>query len=842
MAVEPLVIFVPEETAYDWGDAPNTYATLAASGGPSHGIFETLYLGAQEDGETDGLATTGANGDDTTGVDDEDGVVVADLALTEGSSAVVRVTATNQTTSPAFLSGWIDFDGNGQFESSERASTTVTAGSFQQQVQLNFGTVPANAPATTYARFRLTTDEAGTLPTGPARDGEVEDYVVTITPTPEPDQIDWGDAPDTGTGASAGNYNTSASDNGPRHTIVANLAMGSLIDAETDGQPTSNANGDDTTGVDDEDGVTIPALVEGETAIVTVNVTNLSGVGAQLYGWIDFNANGVFETGERVTAAVPTGAAAADVTLNFGIVPANGVTQTYARFRLSSDAAAAQPIGPAQDGEVEDYVVTISAGPEDAFDWGDAPDSGPGTGAGNYSTLAGDNGPRHVLVDGLRLGLRVDAETDGQPTATANGDDINPPTALDDEDGVNPFDLALTEGDGALVRVTATNQLNVDAVLYGWIDFDGNGVFDLSERAAITVTAGALNMVVNLDFGTVPANGLTETMARFRLSTDGAAGAPTGAAADGEVEDHRVTITSIVDWGDAPDGAIGTGTGNYNTLAADNGPSHRVISGLHIGAIVDGENDGQPTVDANGDDTSPAGAADDEDGVLVSDLNLEEGQAAVVTVIVTNSTQESAVLYGWVDFNANGIFDATESAQVVIPADSVLRPVTLDFGLVPANAVTQTYARFRLSTDTAAASPTGPAANGEVEDYVVVINPRPAAIDLVSFTAEAVDGVNRVRWTTAGEVDTNGFHLYRSTTKERKDAVRITAAMIPAQGPNGGAYGYDDVAVVPGVRYSYWLVEVENGAEAAEYGPVAAAVRSDQVMTHAVFLPMVVRR
>ncbi|MCB0161149.1 MAG: hypothetical protein KDD83_23605, partial [Caldilineaceae bacterium] len=443
------------------------------------------------------------------------------------------------------------------------------------------------------------------------------------------------------------------------------------------------------------------------------------------------------------------------------------------------------------------------------------------TGAGNYSTLSSDNGPRHVLVDGLRLGLRVDAENDGQPTATADGDDINPPTALDDEDGVNPFDLALVEGDDAVIRVTATNQTNVDATLYGWIDFDGNGVFDLSERAAITVTAGALNMVVNLDFGTVPANGLTETMARFRLSTDGAAGEPTGAATDGEVEDHRVTMTSIVDWGDAPDGAVGTGVGNYNTLSADNGPSHRVVSGLHIGAIVDGESDGQPTVDANGDDTSPAGAADDEDGVLVSDLNLEEGQAAVVTVIVTNSTQESAVLYGWVDFNANGVFDATESAQVVIPSNSVLRAVTLDFGLVPANDVTQTYARFRLSTDTAAASPTGPAGNGEVEDHAVVINPRPAAIDLVSFTAETVDGVNKVRWTTAGEVDTNGFHLYRSTTSERKDAARITGAMIPAQGPNGGVYVYDDVAVVAGVRYFYWLVEVENGAEAAEYGPVA---------------------
>lgn len=838
VAVERLVISAADD-GLDWGDAPDTYGTLDAGNGPSHRIISTLYLGAQVDEEVDGRPTNTANGDDTNGLDDEDGVVTATLALTEGGTAVVRVTATNQTASPAFLYGWIDFDGNGVFDDDESANTTIAAGAVQQQVELDFGSVPDGAPAATYARFRLSTDDAGTEPTGAAADGEVEDYPVSITP---PDQLDWGDAPDTSSGAGPGDYNTLGSNNGPSHSVVANLSIGDLIDAENDGQPTANANGDDTTNADDEDGVTIPTLVENQDGIITVNVTNLTGEAAVLYCWIDFNANGVFETSERVSANVPTGANDVDVTLNFGAVPALGVNQTFARCRLSSDPAAAEPLGPAQGGEVEDHVVTISTGPSQTLDWGDAPDTGDGTGAGNYNTLAADDGPHHGIVTGLRIGPNIDAEANGQPTANADGDDTNPPTAPDDEDGVNPFDLALTEGDDAVIRVSVTNQLESNAMLYGWIDFNGNGAFEVSERAAITVPAGSLNTVVNLDFGTVPANGVTATFGRFRLSTDTAAGSPTGAADDGEVEDYPVTIGAVIDWGDAPDASAGTGTDNYNTLASDNGPSHRVINGLNIGALVDGEADGQPTLNANGDDTNPVGAADDEDGVLVSDLTLTESEAAEITVVVNNSTQESAVLYGWIDFNANGVFDATESAQVTVPAGTVLTPVTLDFGAVPVTGVTQTYARFRISTDTAAALPTGPAPDGEVEDYPVTISLQPAAIDLVSFTAELVDANAVIRWTTGAEVDTNGFHLYRATTSERKDAVRITEAMIPAQGPNGGVYTYVDTAVLSGPSYSYWLIEVENGVEAAEYGPVLLVTRTVAERSNNIFLPMIVGR
>ena len=60
---------------------------------------------------------------------------------------------------------------------------------------------------------------------------------------------------------------------------------------------------------------------------------------------------------------MPDGTSSATVTLNFPVVPSHSAPGTYARFRLSTDAAAANPTGPANDGEVEDYQATNASAP-----------------------------------------------------------------------------------------------------------------------------------------------------------------------------------------------------------------------------------------------------------------------------------------------------------------------------------------------------------------------------------------------------------------------------------------------------------------------------------------------
>ncbi len=132
-------------------------------------------------------------------------------------------------------------------------------------------------------------------------------------------------------------------------------------------------------------------------------------------------------------------------------------------------------------------------------DFGDAPDTGVGTGVGNYQTSLADNGPRHTIVAGLRLGMNVDEEPDG--LTSDDGPNISP--APDDEDGAteNPVVWTITTGSAPKARLRATNTTANPATLYGWIDINRNGIFEnASERASVLVPAGSNNGLFTLNF------------------------------------------------------------------------------------------------------------------------------------------------------------------------------------------------------------------------------------------------------------------------------------------------------------------------------------------------------
>ncbi len=133
------------------------------------------------------------------------------------------------------------------------------------------------------------------------------------------------------------------------------------------------------------------------------------------------------------------------------------------------------------------------------------------------------------------------------------------------------------------------------------------------------------------------------------------------------LEDRRLLA---LDYGDAPDTLAGTGPGNYNTLSTDNGPNHTIVVGLKLGANVDGDGGALQNAAANADDVNGA-LPDDEDGAHESGGRsvLTVGAQPTVNVRVTNTTGVAATLYGWIDYNANGVFDnATERASVAVPS------------------------------------------------------------------------------------------------------------------------------------------------------------------------------
>ncbi|MBD2757173.1 T9SS type A sorting domain-containing protein [Spirosoma sp. BT704] len=184
--------------------------------------------------------------------------------------------------------------------------------------------------------------------------------VVTIPFSDTVSQIDFGDAPNT--------YRVALDySNGPRHTILDNLKLGSLIDAEASGQAGPNgldytATGDDVNGIDDEDGLTSFVSLSKSNTIysLSIAITNTTGMDATLSGWIDFNHDETFSNNERAQVIVLTGTTSA--ILSWTVLSGYVVGQTFARFRIATIASeVAQPYGAANSGEVEDYLITPAA-------------------------------------------------------------------------------------------------------------------------------------------------------------------------------------------------------------------------------------------------------------------------------------------------------------------------------------------------------------------------------------------------------------------------------------------------------------------------------------------------
>ena len=320
--------------------------------------------------------------------------------------------------------------------------------------------------------------------------------------------------------------------------VGSGLGLGAEADTEAatllGGDAGVDADGDDSDGSpDDEDGVTIPPLTQGVTSTITATVT---GTGGYLQAWIDWNADDDFDdSGEQVALNLQDDGTGADVTAGDGVItlevapPATvSVAQTYARFRWSSSQDLASS-DPANDGEVEDYALTVTS-----LDYGDAPADLSALDASMnpaYPTLIADNGAVHTLDGVTFLGSGVSPEADGQPTTAADGDD---------DDGVSfaGIDNIFTIGQANTVTVNAS----VAGFLNAWIDANQDGDFldsgeQIATNLALSPGDNSLSYTPNLS----QPHGATYM--RFRFSSAAVTSpSPAGALPDGEVEDYRVDL------------------------------------------------------------------------------------------------------------------------------------------------------------------------------------------------------------------------------------------------------------------------------------------------------------
>jgi hypothetical protein len=384
--------------------------------------------------------------------------------------------------------------------------------------------------------------------------------------------IDFGDAPNS--------YGTLLASDGARHVQIPRqtLWLGASTDGDPDGRPTPDASGDDvdayalpgtsrlqlvspsshsirTPAAGGPGGVTarLPAWIEvedlsGATVRLHLRTVPLGGTDEIVYGATDSSR----VMSARIAEAIGNAAGLTGVTAvpsNGGIVQIDGARNvTLSGGNLwpleRMPAALRLPANYAASG-IDGLTFTISDGVRAPVTFEFDNNSTALSGTTVIAFTAGE--PNQPLA--ARMADAISAALPGLTAAVSEPSPgtyqielalASPPagTFRNDDDGV-VISGAFHIGVNNLTPITVT--ASGPGFLDAWVDFNGNGVFGLSEKVINSqpVVAG-----VNIFQVTTPTNAvLGSTFARFRLSSQGGVD-PTGLAIGGEVEDYLVEIVS----------------------------------------------------------------------------------------------------------------------------------------------------------------------------------------------------------------------------------------------------------------------------------------------------------
>ncbi|CAN5555662.1 hypothetical protein BH11BAC3_BH11BAC3_40000 [soil metagenome] len=231
---------------------------------------------------------------------------------------------------------------------------------------------------------------------------------------------------------------------------------------------------------------------------------------------------------------------------HFQYCPTNGLT--YIGTTIHSDQTTLPTQWMTDIPGFDKSVTTASTSKDNHFifamspntsDYGDAPAS--------YDAGV----PANSAVDfaKIRIGYEIDAENVANSSPTAFGDDNQNYGSFDDEDGVSYIPTFAIGDITYSVTVSVFNNTGATVNMCGWIDANGNGIFDASEYTTVNVLSGSGQQLIVLNFTNLPPFVSTSgfTFLRIRLAdvTLTAADA-TGDFGRGEVEDYMMLKSSIL--------------------------------------------------------------------------------------------------------------------------------------------------------------------------------------------------------------------------------------------------------------------------------------------------------
>jgi hypothetical protein len=730
------------EGGFDWGDAPSSYLTSQSVNGAHHFVAGPQF-GPLRDAERDGTPLAAANGDDTREADDDDGIAIDQLYVGQ-LLAFARIQVRNPDPfGHAKLDAWIDFDGDGNWGSAgEQIFDSVPLVPGEGLYKFS---VPSWARSgLSYARFRISS--AGNLGmAGPADDGEVEDYALFI-------------APPVFTGGNTHSEQL-VSDGVP--SVQQLLAA----DFDRDGDMDLVSASTRPAGASSRVQLVWHENLGNQTFTQHVLDNGVRGVSSLAIADLDGDA------WPDVVAALAQG--------NDGRIVwyRNQGDSTFSPQVISSvlGSATVTPLDFDRDGDVD--LVANNPGQGGLLE---LRNDGSGTFTASVQPVTVGNiqevvsadldrdGDLDLVFSEIRNGrfLVRAAMASDQLASFSVKELLNRPVTipgrivLGDLLAEGTMQVLVTlPGSGELLLLDAQGVIAPRTIASGLssplrasvADLDGDGDQDI-----LAAVFGAP------DGGSSPANGdqvswwenrgedgfrqrsisnlLDNPSAVLATDLDGDGDLDTVSASfyDGQI----VWYENLgVDFGDAP--------APYATTLSD--AALAPAFGPQLGALRDSEPDDIPDLSAGSDDST--GRFDDDDGVFFPhELSVGRTSAEVV-VLVQRAADSGAHLDAWIDFNADGSWDGVGEHII----DSALvhnGDTTFAFDVPSWTTSGPTYARFRISS-LGGAAPRGVTQDGEIEDYLIDIQP-PAGTGVFDSPRTVNVDLNRAFAVTAADLDGDG--------------------------------------------------------------------------------------
>jgi len=389
---------------------------------------------------------------------------------------------------------------------------------------------------------------------------------------------------------------------------------------------------------------------------------------------------------------------------------------------------------------------------------------------------------------------------------------------IDFDNNLNPvsavqaFGIALTGHDWG-------DFVIANGVLY---DFDGaasgqENIYHVNlQTGAYTATYGSLNF------------GIRQASANWNDVVYNIGGAP---SSTGEVAPYNyngtvntglrrnITVNGVSpsgSWGDAaeafkPKSDFGDAPASYDPDPLSPAMHDRDIN-LSLGATLSYEWDKLTSSNASGD-------GGDDGLTYVRILNLNGGNYQT-EVNVFNNTGSNATVCAWVDFNGDGVFQAGEGIVRTVGSSPNMQVVDLYWSGITANLPSNSHTFLRIRITSAAnnmttSDPTGFFMNGEVEDYYVIVNATPLAVNLLHFSVKENNEKAQIEWIVSNETKGTTYALQRSNDGVRWITINEQQSVHSSV---HAKYGYTDNQ--PEKPVSFYRIGISEAGRPTQYSNI----------------------